>query len=45
MRLQWKEYQDAVVTEFADWEAQLGELNKNMEEEELVEAAWEIWMG
>ena len=40
----WKEYQDAVVTEFADWEAQLGELNKNMEEEELVEAAWESWM-
>ena len=39
----WKEYQDAVVTEFADWKAQLGELNQNLEEE-LVEAAWESWM-
>ena len=26
----WKEYQDPVVAEFADWEAQLGELNQNL---------------
>ena len=33
----WEEYQDAVMAEFTDWDTQLGELNQNLEGEELVE--------
>jgi len=40
----WQDYQDAVVTEFVDWEKQLQELNQKLEGEELAEAAWEVWM-
>ena len=36
----WEEYQDVVMADFADWDAQL-ELNQSLEGEEL---AWESWM-